>query len=159
MKAMLEVRRPMGKGKFEIGLAWAIFGDFVWHDGGTGGFRSFVGCDQKARTGVVVLSNSSTLPGVDDIAIHLLNPNMPLANLEPPEVQRSTPGFIWIPNSSITTRDVTNCRTDFSKSPATATGFSFRASHREVVGGPKFEMFAESEKNFIVKQTGSNVHF
>jgi CubicO group peptidase (beta-lactamase class C family) len=93
MKAMLEVRRPMGRGKFEIGLAWAIFLDFVWHDGGTGGFRSFVGCDQKARTGVVVLSNASTLPGVDDIAIHLLNPNMPLANLEPPERPKEHTGI------------------------------------------------------------------
>ena len=27
------------------------------------------------------------------------------------------------------------------------------------VGGPRFEMFAESEKNFIVKQTGSQFTF
>src|SRR5215471_5041925 len=42
MKAMLEVRRPMGKTKFEIGLAWAVFVGSAWHSGGTGGFRSFV---------------------------------------------------------------------------------------------------------------------
>jgi serine-type D-Ala-D-Ala carboxypeptidase/endopeptidase len=50
MKAMLEVRRPVGKTKAEIGLAWHILGERAWHQGGTGGFRSFVGYDQKART-------------------------------------------------------------------------------------------------------------
>src|SRR5260370_26501749 len=85
MKAMLEVRRPVGKTKFEIGLAWNILGEIAWHDGGTGGFRSFVGYEPKERIGVVVLSNASTSSGVDDIGLHLLNPRLPLANPEPPK--------------------------------------------------------------------------
>ena len=40
MKAMLEVSRPVGKTGFAIGLGWHILGEIVWHDGGTGGFRS-----------------------------------------------------------------------------------------------------------------------
>src|SRR6185503_253818 len=55
MKAMLDVRRPAGKTKTEIGLAWHILGESAWHAGGTGGFRSFVGYDPEERTGVVVL--------------------------------------------------------------------------------------------------------
>src|SRR4051794_35467212 len=31
MMATLGVRRPMGNTKFEIGLAWAIFGEVAWH--------------------------------------------------------------------------------------------------------------------------------
>src|SRR5215467_6910971 len=31
MKAMLEVRRPMGNTKFETALAWCIFGEVAWH--------------------------------------------------------------------------------------------------------------------------------
>src|SRR5262249_12827830 len=85
MRAMLEVRRPMGKTKFEVVAWWFVCGDVAWHDGGTGGFRSFVGCDLKARTGVVVLTNAFTPCGVEDIALHLLNPKLPLANLKPPE--------------------------------------------------------------------------
>ena len=59
--------------------------EIAWHNGGTGGFSSFVGYDPKARTGVVVLSNASTPSGVDDIGLHLLNPKAPLANPEPPK--------------------------------------------------------------------------
>jgi CubicO group peptidase (beta-lactamase class C family) len=87
MKAMLEVRRPAGQ--IKIGLGWLLSSaddrEIAWHNGGTGGFRSFVGCDPKARIGVVVLSNAATPSGVDDIGSHLLNPKVPLANPEPPK--------------------------------------------------------------------------
>ena len=48
MKAMLEVRRPAGHGKDRFGVV-SSRGEIAWHDGGTGGFRSFVGYDPKAR--------------------------------------------------------------------------------------------------------------
>jgi CubicO group peptidase (beta-lactamase class C family) len=51
MKAMFEVRRPVDKTKFEICLVWNIFGESAWHDGGTGGFRSFIGYDPKGVQG------------------------------------------------------------------------------------------------------------
>jgi serine-type D-Ala-D-Ala carboxypeptidase/endopeptidase len=57
--------------------------EIVWHDGGTGGFRSFVGYDPKARVGVVAFSNAFTVSGVDDIAMQLLNPKAPPASLDP----------------------------------------------------------------------------
>src|SRR5438045_4867860 len=84
MKAMLEVRHPAGQTK--TGLGWLIYStdgqEIAWHNGGTGGFRSFVGYDPKERIGVVALSNAG---GVDDIGFHLLNPKLPLANPEPPK--------------------------------------------------------------------------
>jgi len=124
MKAMLEVRRPVGKTGFEIRLGWNILGEIVWHDGGTGGFRSFIGYDPKARVGVVALSNVFALSGVDDIAIHLLNPKAPLANFDPPKQHAEIP---LDPGSWITTRGGINCRTAFSKSCATATASSHRS--------------------------------
>lgn len=49
----------------DLGLGWiiAVEGDrrFVWHNGATGGYSSFVGFDPEAREGVVVLSNSANL--------------------------------------------------------------------------------------------------
>ena len=85
MKAMLEVRRPAGQ--TEMGLGWFLNStdgkEIAVHNGGTGGFRSFAGYDPKDRIGVVALSNASTLIGVDDIGLHLLNPKVPLANLDP----------------------------------------------------------------------------
>ncbi|HUA21568.1 MAG TPA: serine hydrolase [Bryobacteraceae bacterium] len=77
MALMLTVRRPTGVSNLEIALGWHIdtrFGaDIVWHNGGTGGYRSFTGYNPKTRVGVVVLSNTSTTAGVDDIGFHLLD--------------------------------------------------------------------------------------
>src|SRR5262249_56695222 len=49
MRAMLDVRRPIGKANFEIGLGWFLYGDVVWHDGGTGGFPAFFGEGPESR--------------------------------------------------------------------------------------------------------------
>lgn len=47
---------------YKIGLAWLtreIDGDsVVYHDGGTGGYRSFIGFDEAAQRGVFILTNS-----------------------------------------------------------------------------------------------------
>ena len=58
----------------DIGLGWIIAdeGDrrFVWHNGATGGYSSFIGFDPQAREAVVVLSNS--VNSVDGLAYRLL---------------------------------------------------------------------------------------
>ena len=58
----------------DIGLGWIIAdeGDrrFLWHNGATGGYSSFIGFDPEAREGVVVLSNS--VNSVDGLAYRLL---------------------------------------------------------------------------------------
>jgi serine-type D-Ala-D-Ala carboxypeptidase/endopeptidase len=67
-------------GEMRVGLGWHIakgkFGDVIWHNGGTGGYRTFAGFVKETSTGVVVLTNSSA--GADDIGFHLLNPDAPL---------------------------------------------------------------------------------
>jgi CubicO group peptidase (beta-lactamase class C family) len=59
-----------------IGLGWHVIGPdsaaAIWHNGGTGGYHSFIGFDPRRRIGVVVLSNSTL--GIDDIGFHILNP-------------------------------------------------------------------------------------
>jgi CubicO group peptidase (beta-lactamase class C family) len=42
----------------------------VWHNGGTGGFRSFIGFVPEPPAGVVVLGNS--MESVDPLALRLL---------------------------------------------------------------------------------------
>jgi hypothetical protein len=42
----------------------------VWHNGGTGGYRSFIGLDLERRRAVVVLSDVAV--SVDDFATELL---------------------------------------------------------------------------------------
>jgi CubicO group peptidase (beta-lactamase class C family) len=63
-----------------VALGWFIeqrHGEEIhWHNGGTGGFRTFAGFNLKSGKGVVVLSNVSQ--GVDDIGLHLLNQKFPI---------------------------------------------------------------------------------
>lgn len=63
-----------------MALGWFVVGPpsrrVWWHNGGTGGFRSFAAFDPERRIGVVVLSNAGV--SVDDIGIHLMNSAMPV---------------------------------------------------------------------------------
>lgn len=148
MKAMIEVRRPMGTTKAEIGLAWIIAGESAWHNGGTGGFRSFIGYDPKAGTGVVVLSNASTLAGVDDIGAHILNRKVALANPEPPSEHTEI---------SIDPELLDNYTGRYQVTPnlifeITRDGDRlFAQGFAQVCALPKFELFAEGEKDFFAR--------
>jgi len=66
-----------------IGLGWHVIGpdssDVIWHNGGTGGYHTFIGFDPRRKIGVVVLSNSAL--SIDDIGFHVLNPSAPLATV------------------------------------------------------------------------------
>jgi len=83
---MLRMRRPTGTPDLEIAMGWHIWKKYgteiVWHNGGTGGFRSFAGFDPAKKTGVVVLCNTSF--GIDDLGLHALEPKWPAALLKPP---------------------------------------------------------------------------
>src|SRR5207244_816816 len=48
-------------------------------NGGTGGYRTFIGYSPTTRVGIVALSNTSTGEGVDDIGLHLLDARFPLS--------------------------------------------------------------------------------
>ena len=76
-------RHTAGGPSVSIGLAWHLIhapgSEIVMHNGGTGGFHSFIGYDPAMRVGVVVLSNGAA--EIDDIALHLLNPSLPLKTI------------------------------------------------------------------------------
>ena len=162
MKAMLEVRRPLGQATIGLGLIIVSPDgrEIAWHNGGTGGFRSWVGYDPKERLGVVVLSNAG---GVDDIGFHLLNPNVPLANPVPPKAPKQhteihidpqlldnyTGRYQVTPNLIFEiTRDGDRL---FAQGFAQVTG--------QAVVLPKFELFAESEKNFFARVADNQITF
>jgi len=67
-----------------VGLGWHRAGanaDIIWHNGGTGGFRSFVGFVEGEKKGVVILTNSSA--SVDDLGFKILQPDAPLNAIKP----------------------------------------------------------------------------
>ncbi len=81
-------RRPTTIPNMTIGLAWHILkgpgGTIVWHNGGTGGYRTWTGFDQAKRVGIVLLTNSAI--GADDVALHLIDSLIPLG--KPPTVRK-----------------------------------------------------------------------
>lgn len=68
-----------------VGLGWHTMTfdkkEIVWHNGGTGGYRSFAGFVKGGKTGVVVLTNSDA--SADDIGIHILHNESPLKIVKP----------------------------------------------------------------------------
>ena len=155
MKAMLEVRRPVGK--IEIGLAWFINSidgrEIALHDGGTTGFCSFAGYDAEERIGVVVLSN--TLSNVDDIGFHLLNPKAPLRNPEPPKQRTEVPIDPQLLDNYTGRYQLADRILEITRDGDRLFAQGFAQS----ISGPKFELFAEGEKNFFNRVTGSQIIF
>jgi serine-type D-Ala-D-Ala carboxypeptidase/endopeptidase len=75
-------RHEAGSAKVTIGLGWHILhapdgASIVFHTGGTGGYRSFIGFDPVKRIGVVMLTNSAI--GANDVGIHLIDQRTPLS--------------------------------------------------------------------------------
>jgi serine-type D-Ala-D-Ala carboxypeptidase/endopeptidase len=161
MKAMLEVRRPLGKGS--IGLGWLVFPtddrEIANHDGGTLGFCSWAGYDLKKGTGAVVLSNAFTSSGVADIGVHLLNPKLPLANIETPKERTQVPI-----DPKLLEHYTGHYRLGQGTLEITCEGGRLFAQvsgqvNGQAIAGPKFELFAESEKKFFAKVSNNQVSF
>jgi CubicO group peptidase (beta-lactamase class C family) len=83
---MRKEERPTGTPDLTIGMGWHVWRrygtEIVWHNGGTGGYRSFAGFDPAKKTGVVVLCNTSF--SVDDLGLFAIEPKWPVARFKPP---------------------------------------------------------------------------
>jgi serine-type D-Ala-D-Ala carboxypeptidase/endopeptidase len=154
MGAMLSVRKPTGVPNLDIALGWHIStGDsreIIWHNGGTGGFRTFMAFDPKARIGVVALSNAETPAGVDDIGQHLLNPNVPLA--QPPKQHTEVavdPKLFdgYVGKYQLTANFILTVTRDGNQLFVQATG------------QPKFQIFPESEREYFLKVVDAQISF
>ncbi len=89
LRATHESRRPFEPPSLDIGLGWLIRTEhgreIHWHNGGTGGYRSFIGFDGAAGVGVVVLANAAR--DVDDLGFHLLDRRFALAEAPQPRTE------------------------------------------------------------------------
>jgi CubicO group peptidase (beta-lactamase class C family) len=93
-----EIRVPNIANNLSMALAWLVNQRFpdrpiVWHNGGTGGFHSFIGLDETRRRAVVVLTNATQ--SIDDIGFHLLDSRHPLVPPEPLGGSRAAPMEPW----------------------------------------------------------------
>ena len=84
MQLTHQARHDKAGGGTRVGLGWIISkgaeGDVIWHNGGTGGYRTFCGFVKETGTGVVVLTNSDK--GADDLGMRLLNSSAKLRDIK-----------------------------------------------------------------------------
>jgi serine-type D-Ala-D-Ala carboxypeptidase/endopeptidase len=154
MAAMLTVRRPTGTPGLEIALGWHILTkddrEIIWHNGGTGGFRAFIGYDPKNRVGVVALSNTSTVTGVDDIGRHLLDAKFPLA--QPPKEHKQVAVDLKLFNGYVGRYELTPTFT----LTVTREGNQLFV---QATGQVKAEVFPESERDYFYKVVDAQITF
>jgi serine-type D-Ala-D-Ala carboxypeptidase/endopeptidase len=152
----VSVRRPTGTPNLEIAYAWHVLtrngNTMIWHNGGTGGFRTFMGYDPKPRKGVVILTNISTPEGVDDIGRHLLDASYPPGKVKPPSEHREIP---------LETKVFDRYTGVYRMGPyalftVTREGDRF---YTQLTRQQKVEVFAEGERKFFLKVVDAQLTF
>jgi hypothetical protein len=142
-----------------IGIVWNLLktpvGEIVFHNGATGGSRSFIGFDPVRKRGIVVLLNGAAEPAADDLALHLLagTPLMPLqpippaprawkvVQLSPAQLDRLTGRYRLAPQATLAvTRD----------------GDKLMA---QITGQPAAQVFPSSETEFFWKIVDAQLSF
>jgi len=133
-------------GKMKIGYGWHIRDEHVvWHNGGTGGFRTFAGFDKTKNKAVVVLTNSTT--GADDLGFHLLDEKSALKELKKP--------------FTVSEEFLRKYVGTYELSP----GFNIEVSLDkgelaiQATGQPKASIYAESETKFYLKVVNAQIEF
>ncbi|MBI3070685.1 MAG: serine hydrolase [Deltaproteobacteria bacterium] len=143
--------RPGGK----IGLGWHIGfrsptdAEIRWHNGGTGGYHSFIAFDPSAKVGVVVLANSSA-PIVDKLGVSLINmlrrqPHSfaipPSVRIDPQILDRYVGRYQLVPTFVIT---------------VTREGARLFA---QATGQSKFRVFAKNKRRFSYRVVDAEIEF
>jgi D-alanyl-D-alanine-carboxypeptidase/D-alanyl-D-alanine-endopeptidase len=147
-------RNEAGMPDMDIGLAWHIskrFGtEVIWHNGGTGGYHSFIGLEPGRKKGVVVLANSAR--SIDDLGFHLLEPAYPLAPSGPARARVA----IALPPSVLD---------HYAGRYQLFPGAEFRIRREgtrlmaRLTGQPFFEIYPESETEFFYKVVDAQLSF
>jgi serine-type D-Ala-D-Ala carboxypeptidase/endopeptidase len=138
-----------GSPTMSIGMGWHILQRpatrIIWHNGGTGGYRSFAGFSPERRIGVVVLANSTL--SVDDLGYHLLDSSMAMVA---PRIALALPGdslqayvgrFQLAPSFILTITREGN------------------ALYLQATGQPRFPLFATRRDEFFLRDVQAEISF
>ncbi|UCC18042.1 MAG: serine hydrolase [Dehalococcoidales bacterium] len=150
--AQQKVPRPAGQEGVKLTLGWGSIisngKEICFHSGGTGGYCSWTGFNPGTHVGVTVLSNTGWL--VDDIAMHLLDTDFPLA--KPPsehtEIKVDTSLYDWYLGT-------------YKVGPDFALTVSREGDRlfSKATGMAKYEIFPESEHDFFYKVMDAQITF
>ena len=141
----------------QIGLGWITIttpkGDYLYHDGGTGGYGAIVILDPARGVGLVLLGNRTGIP--EDIAMHLMDPSIPLTPLPAPLAAHAE---VVVPPETLQT--YTGVYT-LDAAPGFKLTVTLENGQLQVqaTGQQKFPVFAESQSKFFYKVVDAQITF
>jgi len=143
-KAIQSTQKPqMSRRDGFLGLGWHIGlndeAEIIWHNGGTGGSRSFVAFDPKRKIGLVVLSTGAT-PFADSLGVSLY------------KMLRGTADQLDIPKIlSLSPETLQEYAGDYVLSPELVLQLSPNANHLliNIAGQPPFPVYPTSKEMFV----------
>ena len=154
-KAMTATQRPRhssGAGR-QIGLIWQVqtASGTIWHNGGTGGYHSYIGFKKDPPRAVVVLANSEN--SIDDIGQFLLGDRSDVEDFQPPKVRKV---------AKVDPRILDSYAGQYKFSTGDATITVTREDNHlfaRLTGQQKAEVFPESDTDFFYKVVDAQLTF
>jgi CubicO group peptidase (beta-lactamase class C family) len=149
-----QIQRKTDAPDLVMALGWHVFTrygtEIIWHNGGTGGYRTFIGFDTKKRAGVVVLSNSGF--GQDDIGLHILESQFPLQKYDTTK-QRA--------EISVDAKILETYVGEYQLAPTFKLTVTREGNNLfvQATEQPKFQVFAESLTDFFYKVVDAQITF
>lgn len=147
-----KLRKTYDTPPFKIGFNWITTKsgerEIQWHNGGTGGYRSFAGLDKEQKKGVFIVTNGSA--SIDDIGFHILNSKVPLKKIEKAKTE------ITLSEEILETYvGEYQLSPTFSIVVTREGGKLFGQPTKQ----PRVELFAEKENEFFLKAVAASVTF
>jgi len=163
MKLATTYRRPIGTDGSEIGLAWIISKapvgrEILFHNGGTGGFRTAMVLEPGKRRGIVVLTNAAIEPESDDLAMHLLlgAPTQPVAPVPPAPTPPGTHAEVTLPPAEL---DRVEGRYDFTPTLALTVKRDGAGLKAQMSGQAALPIFPEAPLSFFWRAVNAQARF
>lgn len=135
----------------KVGLAWFTTeykkGSYLWHNGGTGGFRAFIGFDKANNKGIVILENTTN--GMDSLGNAYLQNSLV-------ELREDTLSTIMVDEAKLA-----RLIGDYELMP----GFIISVTHQEqqlfiqATGQPQLPVTAISDLVFVQSSAGAKITF
>lgn len=147
----IDPRRPTTIPDMRIALGWHVREKggrrIVWHNGGTGGFRTFFGFDPA--TGAHVMAWSNTSSSVDDLGLHLLDSTVAL---------RPVPKLADVAVPAEALRAFVG---EYPLAPTFVIAVTERDGklYAQVTNQPRFRLWAASPTNFYLRAVPAKVKF
>ena len=154
VRRMRAATKGIGAPDLEIGMAWHVFTKFDtriwWHNGGTYGYRSFVGFDPAKKQGVVVLCN--TFVDNDDLGRHILDSRYPVVTMQKEAERKEVPVDAAVLEKYVG---------EYELNPNFKIKVTREGGHLfvQATGQPRFEIYAQSESEFFLKVVDARVTF